>query len=183
MILALAMLLAASDPPTLYQRLQQRFAADPAAAAALGRPAPQMREAAWLIGTWEVSTELEEQGGPPASGTCVIAPAMGGIWLEIRDSYPGGQQNLAYVGYSVAERHWVIAAIDGLNNANRGIAEAWTGDRIAFEGDYVVLGLAAHLRQTLERNGANEFNIVDEELVGGNWHRLAVRYYHRRSAT
>jgi len=185
MLLSLALLLAAADPPpqpaaqTLIQRLQQRFAANPAAAASFGRPAPQMSEAAWLIGTWEVSAVLEERGGPPASGTSVVAPALGGVWLEIRDNYSGGQQNVAYLGYSVAEGRWIIAAVDGLANANRGTAEAWTGGRISFEGDFVILGLRAHLRQTVERNGADAFNVVEEELVGGSWHRMAVRYYRR----
>ena len=64
MMLSLALLLAAADPPAsaasqpppdLYQRVEQRIAGDPAAIAALGRPAPQMREFDWLIGTWEVS--------------------------------------------------------------------------------------------------------------------------------
>jgi len=188
MLLGLALLLAAADPvpqpaaQTLIQRLQQRFAADPAAAASFGRPAPQMGEAAWLIGTWEVSAVLEERGGPPASGTSVVAPALGGVWLEIRDNYSGGQQNVAYLGYSVAERRWIIAAVDGLANANRGTAEAWTGGRISFEGDQTFLGLPAHLRETIERHGIDDFTILAEELVGESWHRVAIRYYHRRPA-
>src|SRR3954469_18149955 len=125
MILGLALLLAAADPPTLFQRLQQRFAADPAAAASLGHPAPQMREAAWLLGSWDVSAVVEEQGGPPASGTSTVTPAFGGAWLEIRDTYPGGTQNLAYVGYSVVEGRWVTMALDNLMNANRSTAAAW----------------------------------------------------------
>jgi hypothetical protein len=188
MLLGLALLLAAADPvpqptaQTLIQRLQQRFAANPALAASFGRSAPQMSEAAWLVGSWDVSAVLEERGGPPASGTSVIAPALAGVWLEIRDSYEGGQQNLAYLGYSVSEGRWIIAAVDGLANANRGSAAAWTGGRIAFEGDFVILGLPAHLRQTVERTGPDAFTVTEEELVGDRWHRFAVRYYRRRAA-
>lgn len=178
MVLGLALLLAAADPPTLYQRLQQRFAADPAAAAALGRPAPQMREVDWLIGTWDVSAVVDEQGAPPSSGTSVIAPTFGGAWLEIRDTYPGAL-NLGYLGYSMVEGRWVTVALDNLVNANRSSAPAWTGGRIVFEGDYVILGLPAHLRQTVERQGSDAFSVVAEELVGGRWIRVASRYYRR----
>ena len=182
MILGLALLLAAADPPTLYQRLQQRFAADPAAAASLGRPAPQMREVDWLIGNWDVSAVVEEQGAPPSSGTSVVTPAFGGNWLEIRDTYPGGALNLAWLGYSAAEGRWVTVAVDNLMNANRSSAAAWTGNRIVFEGDYLILGLPAHLRQTVERQGPDDFSVVAEELVGGRWSRLAIRYYRRHPA-
>ena len=182
MSIAFALLLAAADPPTIYQRIQQRFAADPAAAAALGRPAPQMRQADWLIGTWDVSGMVEERGGPPWSGTSVIAPALGGHWLEIRDTYPDGSENIAYVGYSVPEGRWVDVAIDNVMNANRISAPAWTGDRIVFEGDFLIFGMPAHMRQTVARTAPDYFSVVAEELVGGTWRRTAARYYHRRPA-
>lgn len=190
MMPVLALLLAAADPPappvpapasppTLFQRLERRFAADPAAAAALGRPAPQMREADWLIGTWDVNAVVEERGGPPAAGTSVVAPALGGAWLEIRETYPHGSGSLTYLGYSSTEGRWVIIAMDNLVNANRISTAAWTGDRIVFEGDQTFLGLPAHLRQTVERHGADDFTILAEERVGESWHRVAIRYYHR----
>ena len=182
MILSLTLLLAAADPPTLFQRIQQRFAADPAVAASIGHPAPQMREAAWMIGSWNVSVAVEEVGGPPASGTSTIAPAFGGAWLEIRDTYPRGAENLAYLGYSVVEGRWISVTVDNLMNANRGTATAWTGDRIVFEGDFLILGEPVHLRQSIERQGPDAFNVVAEELVGGRWHRVAVRYYRRHPA-
>ena len=188
MTLVLALLLAAVDPPaptpppTLIQRLQQRFAANPAAFASLGRPAPQMHEADWLIGTWDVSAVVEERGGPPTSGTSVVTPTFGGAWLEIRDTYPGSSQNLTYVGYSAVEGRWVSIAIDNLMDANRSSAAAWTGDRLVFEGDELILCLPAHLRQTVERHGNDAFDVFEEEFVGESWHRFAIRYYRRHPA-
>ena len=181
MILGLALLLAASDPPTLYQRIRQRYVADPAAAASLGRPAPQMHEVDWLIGTWDVSAVVDEQGGPPSSGTSAIAPAFGGAWLEIRDTYPGAL-NLFYLGYSTAEGRWIVVALDNLMNASRSGAPAWTDGRISFEGDYLILGMPAHLRQTIERQSNDAFSVVTEEFVGERWSRVASRYYRRHPA-
>ena len=181
MILALSLLLAAADQPTLYQRIRQHYVADPAAAASLGRPAPQMREVDWLVGTWDVSAVVEEQGGPPSSGTSVIAPAFGGAWLEIRDTYPQAL-NLFYLGYSTAEGRWIVVALDNLMNASRSGAPAWTDGRITFEGDYLILGMPAHLRQTIERQGNDAFSVVTEERVGERWSRVASRYYRRHPA-
>jgi hypothetical protein len=182
MTMILALLLAAGDPPTLFQRIQQHFAADPAAAASLGHPPPEMRDADWLIGTWDVSSEVEEVGGPPASGTSTISRALGGAWLEIRDVYPHGSETVAYVGYSPAERRWEMIGVDNLVNANRSSAGAWTGTSIVFEGDFVFLGMPAHLRQTIERQSPDNFTVLAEERLGERWVRTAIRYYHRHPA-
>jgi hypothetical protein len=181
MILSLALLLAAADPPTLYQRIRQHYIADPAAFASLGRPAPQMHEVDWLVGTWDVSAVVDEQGAPPSSGTSVIAPQFGGAWLEVRDTYPGAL-NLVYLGYSTTEGRWIVVALDNLMNASRSSAPAWTDGRIAFEGDYLILGMPAHLRQTIERQSEDAFTVVTEELVGARWSRVASRYYRRHPA-
>ena len=181
MIFGLALLLAAVDPPTIYQRVEQRLAADPAAVAAFGRPAPQMRDVDWLIGTWDVSAHLEGRGGPPATGTSVVTPVLGGTWLEVRDSYPNGTQGLIFVGYSVVEGRWVSVSIDSLMNANRSTATGWNDGRIVLEGDFVILGVPAHLRQTVVRDGADNYSVVTEERIEGAWRRFAVYYYHRRA--
>src|SRR4051812_4350706 len=124
-MLSLALLLAAADPPTppapptLYDRVEQRIAADPAAAASLGHPAPQMREVDWLIGSWDVTALMEAHGGPPATATSIVTPALGGAWLEIRNTYAYGAQSVFYVGYSAMEGHWVSVDITNLMSANR----------------------------------------------------------------
>src|SRR4051794_10797119 len=132
MMLSLALLVAVADPPapaaprTLYQRVEQRITADPAAIAALGRPAPQMHEVDWLIGSWDVTALGEGRGGPPATGTSIVTPALGGAWLEIRNVYAYGAQSIAYVGYSGLEGHWVFADINNLMSANRATATGWS---------------------------------------------------------
>jgi len=182
MIVGLALLLAAADPPTIYQRVEQRLAADPAAAAALGRPAPQMREMDWLVGTWDVTAQVEGRSGPPETGTSVVTLVLGGTWLEIRDTYPSGTQDLGYVGYSAMEGRWVNVVFDSLMNANRSTAPAWENGRIVFEGDYLILGLPAHLRQIVERSGADDYSVTNEERIEGQWHRLDSYHYRRRPA-
>ena len=182
MILTLALMLAAAEPPTLLQRIQERLATDPAAAATIGRPSPLMREIDWLIGTWDVTTQLEGRGGPPETGTSVVTPVLGGTWLEVRDTYAHGTQSLIYVGYSALEGRWVSVSIDSLMSANRSTASAWTGNRIVLEGDFIIFGLPAHLRQTVARDGADNYSLINEERIGERWQRLSIAYYSRRRA-
>ena len=182
MMISLALLLAAADPPTIYQRVEQHLATDPAAAATLGRPAPQMREVDWLVGTWDVTAEVEGRPSSAETGTSVVTPALGGAWLEIRDTYPSGTQDLGYVGYGAMEERWINVSFDSLMNANRSTAQAWTNGRIIFEGDFLILGLPAHLRQIVERSGADDYSVTNEERIEAQWHRLDSYHYHRRPA-
>jgi hypothetical protein len=142
--------------------------------------APRLRirdedAAARLLGNGELRPLRRDwQGGK-------MPPQFGGAWLEVRDTYPGAL-NLVYLGYSTTEGRWIVVALDNLMNASRSSAPAWTDGRIAFEGDYLILGMPAHLRQTIERQSEDAFTVVTEELVGARWSRVASRYYRRHPA-
>jgi hypothetical protein len=177
--LALTLLLAAQSP-NLYVRVEQRLAAEPALAAGLGQPAPQMRDVLWMVGDWDVTSEVEGRIGAE-TGTSVVAPVLGGAWLEIRDTYPGGTQDIGYLGYSAAEGGWTSVALDGLMNANRATSRGWENGRIVFEGDFLILGLRTHLRQTVEKRSDDEYLVTNDELVDGRWVRLDSYLYRRRT--
>jgi hypothetical protein len=176
---------AASAPAQrdLYQRVSERLAADPALAARIGHAGPEMQSLAWMIGTWDVVAIVEGREVTAADhGTSEVRPVLGGTWLEVRDTYPSGTQDISYLGFSAAERRWVSLGLDSLANANRVTAAGWGDDRLIFEGDFLVLGLPAHLRQTLSRSGVDEYLITNEERIGGAWRRLdRYRYVRRRS--
>lgn len=180
MIAATLALLIAAGSPNLYQRVEQRLAAEPALAAGLGQAAPQMGEVQWMIGTWEVTSEIEGRSDAE-TGTSIVAPVLGGAWLEIRDTYPGGTQDVGYLGYSAAEGGWTSVAIDATMNANRATARGWENGRIVFEGDFLIIGLPTHLRQTVEKVSDDDYRVTNDELVDGNWVRLDSYRYRRRA--
>lgn len=181
MSLAIALLLAAAQSPNLYQRVEESLAARPEVAAGLGHPAPQMREVAWLVGTWDIVATVEGRETPVERGTSVVTPIFGGAWLEIRDTYPAGNQDIAYLGYSLAEGSWLNVSLDSLVNGHRSTALAWQNGRIVFEGDFVILGVRARLRQSVQREGEDAYTVTNEEWLDRGWHRLdSYRYTRRR---
>ncbi len=167
---------AGTAEPDLYERLAKRLTENAALAGAIGKAAPQMREVAWMIGSWDVTWERPDE---VAKGTSIVSPIYGGVWLEIRDSYPSGNQDIGYLAFDPALDKWVSVSIDALVNANRGYATGWKDGRIAFEGDYTILGVPAHLRQTIAKVSDTEYRLSNEELIGGKWVFLD-RYIYRK---
>ncbi len=163
---------------TIYERAERWIAADPERAARLGKPAPEMASVAWLAGGWAVTAEVEGRA-TAETGRSQVVPLYGGVWLEIRDTYPGGTQDVGYLGFDSALGRWVAVSIDSLGNANRAYSAGWEGGKLVFEGDYTILGLPAHLRQTMERLGPDEYRVTNEERAGEGW-RLLDRYRYRR---
>ena len=176
-LLALAL---TADTPGLYQRVEQLLASDPALSARIGQPAAEMQEVGWMIGTWDVFAIVEGGDAPAERGTSIVSPLFEGTWLEIRDSYPTGTQDIGYLGYNPAQRRWISVALDSLANANRTYAEGWDRGHATFEGDVVIVGVPAHLRQTIERRSSDEYVVTNEELVDGSWRRLDRYRYVRR---
>jgi len=188
MIFSLFLGIAAASPamaqsPDLYTRVNARLSADPALAARLGRPADEMRAVADLAGTWDVTAEVESMPDrPPDRGTSVITPLFGGLWLEIRDTYAAGTQDVTYLTYDPASARWTSISIDSLANANIAHAKAWMDNALVFEVDATVLGLPARLRQTMTRKGTDEYTIRNEEWIDGGWKLLDGYRYVRRVA-
>jgi hypothetical protein len=173
---------AAGQDDGLYARVDRRLAADPALAEALGQPAPEMAEAAWLIGEWEIDAAVTGKEADAAHGTALVSPLYGGVWLEMRDTYPDGNQDLGYLGFNPATRRWTSVSLDSYGNANVATSDGWHDGCIAFEGDFIVIGETAHLRQTLCRAGADGFRIDNAELVGGEWRAVDAYVYRRKGA-
>jgi hypothetical protein len=168
--------------PTLYDRVAARLKHDPALAAQLGHPAREMKSVAWMIGTWDILTKVDvEPGRAPEKGRSVVTPLFGGVWLEIRDTYPQGNQDVSYLGFSPVTKRWTSVTVDGTGNAVSSSATQWAGDRIAFTGDVVVIGEKATLRQTITRRGERAYTVTNEEhMPSGAWRLLDTYRYTKR---
>ena len=170
----------AQEAPDLYARVEARIAAQPDAAAKLGRAAPEMAAAADMAGTWNVEAVVTGSGRPAEHGTSVVTELYGGVWLEIRDTYAAGTQDVGYIGFSPMTGLWSSVSIDSLGNANIVTSSGWEGNRIVFEGDLLILGVKAHLRQTIVRLGADEYRLDNEELLATGWKHLDSYRYTRK---
>jgi hypothetical protein len=165
--------------PDLQQRVRAKLTAEPALAASLGSVPAEMKALDWLVGTWEV--RLSAVKDPQQVGTSEITRLWDGKWLQLRNALPGGIQDIGYIGYNPAMRQWQSVTIDNLGNANISRATAWERDRIVFEGDVVVIGLPAHLRQTVTRIGDREFHVASDELLAGTWRHIEDYHFTKTS--
>ncbi len=167
---------------TLYDRVAARLKRDPALARQLGRPAPEMKQVAWMVGTWDITARVDAAPGRAAEkGRSIVTPLFGGVWLEIRDTYPQGNQDVSYLGFNPATKRWSSTTIDAVGNAVASTATRWEGGRIVFAGEVVVVGEKATLRQTIARQGARAYTVTNEErMPGGAWRLLDTYRYTRR---
>lgn len=159
---------------TLYDRIGAKMKANSALAEAVGKPSPELRRAAWLVGRWNVTARVFAEGAAPSEsdhGQSTVAEILGGTWLEIRDSYDGQLQDLGFLTYNVATNEWIAIGVDQSGNAVTSKAKAWDGNRLALVAENAeILGERVVLRQTLEKHSDREYRILNEErLPSGEW--------------
>lgn len=171
---------AAAKEPTLYHRIDSRLKRDPALAKIIGHPAPEMKDVAWMIGTWDIAATVEGKPGKD-KGRSVVTPALGGVWLEIRDTYPQGNQDTSFLGFDPATRRWITTTVDGAGTSARTTASRWQNGKLVFTGAVIVLGEQAFLRQTVTRESARAYTVTNEErLRDGSWVLVDTYRYTRR---
>jgi hypothetical protein len=163
----------------LYGRVSKRLAHDPALAKQLGHPASEMKSVAWMIGTWDIATTVE--GKASDKGRSQVAPVLGGVWLEIRDTYPQGNQDISYLTFNPISKRWISMTVDGIGNAVVSTAAKWDMGKLVFVGDVTVVGEKATLRQTFARIGDRAYTISNEErMKDGSWRLLDTYSYTKR---
>lgn len=175
---------AATPPPSLYERVAARIAANPELAAKLGKPPVQLATVQWMLGTWDVTatvfaTSLAAESH--SQGTSVVTAAVGGTWLQQADSYPDGGRDLGFLTFNPVTDRWVAVALDGTGNSGITTATDWAENRLVLTGSVTIVGEHADLRQTLTKASDNEYSVLNEEqLPDGSWRALDSYHYRRR---
>src|SRR5262245_59827940 len=88
-----------SSAPTLYERVNARLAADTALARRLASPPPELSEARWMIGAWDVTARVfpaNGKAGVATQGQAETRLALGDRWLVSEDHYPDGGVDIGY---------------------------------------------------------------------------------------
>ena len=179
---AFAPLAAQAKNATLYDRVAAHLARDSALAKQLGKPAAEMASVAWMLGTWDIATTIDaDPSRKPDKGKSVVSPVLGGVWLEIRDTYPQGNQDISYLTFNPATKSWTSTTVDGIANAVTSTAQRWDGNKLVFTGDVVVVGEKAVLRQTITKLGGRAYTVTNEErMPDGKWRLLDTYRYSKR---
>ncbi len=177
--------LAAEAAPALYQRIADRLAQRPDLEH-LGEAPAEMAAVDWLVGTWDIEVVVLATDGTPERhdhGRSTVRRVLRGTWLEISGDYPGGSQDLGFLGFDPVTRRWKAIALDGSGNALVSLAPGWRGDRLELIAeDAEIVGERLALRQTLQRHGDDAYEVVNEERsADGRW-SVVDRYSFRRAA-
>lgn len=177
---------APAPPRSLYDRIADKLATRDDLAT-LDQPPAQLAEVRWMIGTWDVEVTVFATAASPQSverGTSQITPALNGYWLQLADTYPAGTQDLSFLTYNRVTREWVSLGLDSFGNSVLAKGAAWDGTRLVLTAaDVEVLGEIVTLRQTMEKRGADELVLLNEEkLPNGTWLPLDQYRYRRRPA-
>ena len=135
----------------------------------------------WLLGDWDVVAEVHAGNhvSEPEHGRSHVSATLEGTLLEQRDTYPSGTQDLGFLSYSPVTRQWSNVALDSVGDAVviRGQA---TPTGLVLEGDVTIVGVDTHLRQTMARDGADAYRVINEERAAdGSW-RLLDSYRYTR---
>ena len=186
-MIVLSLAAAGAGAPTLYERVDARFAADPSLAQRLAEPPAELASFAWLVGEWDVEAEVYATATTPASkstGSSHVEKAMGERWLRIVDRYPDGGTDEGFLTFDVARGTWVSVGLHESGAAVTSTARGWKGDTIVFRvDDAVIVGEQVALRQTLVRRGNDAYEVLNEErLPDGRWVKLDHYDYRRRHA-
>lgn len=159
---------------TLYDRIDTKMKQNPELAKAIGSPSPELRDAAWLVGRWNVTSRVFAHGVEPEMtehGQSTVEEILDGTWLQIRDTYDGQVHDLGFLTFNAATKEWISTGVDKYGNTVTARAKGWKGNRLPLVAeDAQILGERVVLRQTLEKRSDHEYRILNEErLPSGDW--------------
>jgi hypothetical protein len=180
--LLLASAAAAQADDSLYGRVTAKLTADPVLAKRLGKPAPELKPLAWMLGTWDVVAVVpSDSAARPDHGVSTVAPAMRETWLEIRDHYPSGVQDVGFLGYSPATKLWTSIGLDSTGNAVVTTGAGWQENTLTLSGDVTIVGIRTTLRQTLTRLSDRAYTLTNSERsADGVWRVLDTYRYTKK---
>lgn len=169
----------------LYERIERKFSRNPGLAAHLRAPAEEMKQIAWMAGTWEIESRVfrtSSEAERVSRGTAEVSFKMGSRWLYFHDTYPDGGTDETYLSFNPFTKQWISMTVDGYGNAVTATASKWEGNRLVFLArDIRVLGERVTLRQTMEKRSDTEYHVLNEErLPNGKWVALDEYIYRKK---
>lgn len=156
------------DPPPLNDRITAKFATTPGLQEKLLKPAPEMDQLKWLLGTWSVTASGGE--APPEVGVTTTTLTMDGTWIEGRDVYKGEARDLSYITYNQVTKLWLALNIDRYGNAVMTQSKGPSGKEWIFEGYANIVGEDVNLRQSIRQISDREYTVTNSERMrSGQW--------------
>ena len=167
---------------TLYERVEKRLVAQPELAQLVGQPTPELQDARWLVGKWNVTARIFSAPENVDRGEGTVTPILGGTWLQLQDRYSGHPEDLGFLTYKAVTKQWISIGIDKHGNAITAIGERWEGNRLELIAERAdIIGERVTLRQTIEKRSPREYRVLNEErLPDGTWAAIDEYLYTKK---
>jgi len=162
----------APQAATVYERFAQ-LEGDAAFQAKLAAPAARINDMVWMIGTWRTTIAIE--GGEPEAADNTTFRRQGDA-LIVSDDLS------TVLGYDGFAQRWFSAGFEPpAAPMTQSFSSAdWDGAHLVLDADVMIFGERFVLRQTMTKISDDEFEIVNEQLVGPGQYRVADRYHYAR---
>ena len=170
--LALAML------PGAVHSLEQKTTVQATGAIAAPKPAPEMAQLKYLLGTWRCEgTDFPSLLGPQHRIQRVITTRMDfdGFWLTMRWEEKATKENpypwkgVHAFTYDPEQKRFVNIFNDNTGMWSTGTSDGWDGDKLVVVGEYTSGGQKAAFRDTYIKKSDKAHEFIGEIKVNEQW--------------
>ena len=145
------------------------------------KPAPELANAKYFVGTWSCTGDAPASPFGPAhktESTVMLKPDLDGFWIagtvQERKTASNTQpvKGMLHIGYDAAAKQFVVVWLDNFGMWATEMSPGWEGDTITFTGDQMVMGEKAAAKDAFTKKSATEFTHKFEMTMKGETHTI-----------
>jgi hypothetical protein len=167
---------AEKKPPRKIERKPAVPAGKPADPAAAPKPAAELAQLKYFLGTWHCEGEVPASPMGPAHksrATVVTRLDLDGFWYSgtVREektaSNPHAMTGMFHETYDPAKKQFVMLWVDNSGSWSTETSSGWEGDKMAFSGEATMGGQKSPVRDAFTKKSATEMVHSYEMTMGG----------------
>ena len=144
--------------------------------AAVPKPAPELAQLKYFLGTWHCEGEVPASPMGPAHksrATVVTRLDLDGFWYSgtVREEktagHPHAMTGMFHETYDPAKKQFVMLWVDNSGGWSTETSPGWEGDKMAFSGEATMGGEKSPVRDTFTKKSATEMVHSYEMTMGG----------------
>lgn len=139
----------------------------------------KMAEFRWIIGNWEAVNHVRATPTTPEyTDTYHYTYNFCDDGTRICITGPSGKER-PHLTFDPFSARWMMTFVEGAYGVLH--SDGWNGDTIVFAGHLTMLGVDCELRQSIQRQGHDQFYVRnDEKLPDGQWSMVDDFEFRRR---
>lgn len=145
------------------------------------KPAPELANAKYFVGTWTCNGESPASPFGPAhktQSTLTLKSDLDGFWIAgtaVEKKTASNTQpvkGMLHIGYDSSAKQYVVLWLDNFGSWSTETSPGWEGDTITFSGDQMIMGEKTPVKDTFVKKGPNNFNHKFEMSTKGETQTL-----------